>query len=179
MLWLWILSTGEAAACGLASVLVKDSCAAEGITDGRNGYLIEENGESMAALLRELGRNPEKMRECGRHAMDEIYISWEDSVKEAYKRYAEISEMVASGEMKRRKPHASDFVLEAVAGMAEASRKIYSIPAGIIEGMMDNVAELQVLGQQTKENIKQSLKKAGESIEQGVENIKKLPIGKQ
>ena len=59
----------------------------------------------------------------------------------------------------------------------------YSVPAGILEGMMDNVAELQELGQQTKENIKQGLKKAGETIgetiEQGVESIKNLPIGKQ
>ncbi len=30
----------EAAACGLASVLIKGSCAAEGITHDRNGYLI-------------------------------------------------------------------------------------------------------------------------------------------
>ena len=45
----------EAAACGLASVLIKGSCAAEGITDHRNGYLIEENGEALAALLMETG----------------------------------------------------------------------------------------------------------------------------
>lgn len=32
----------EAAACELASVLVRGSCAAEDITDGRNGFLIEE-----------------------------------------------------------------------------------------------------------------------------------------
>ena len=82
----------EAAACGLASVLIKDSCAAEGITDGRNGYLIEENGASMAALLRELGKNPESMRECGRHSMDEIYISWESAVHDAYSRYEELIE---------------------------------------------------------------------------------------
>ena len=33
----------EAAACGLASVLIKDSCAAEGITHDRNGFVIEED----------------------------------------------------------------------------------------------------------------------------------------
>jgi glycosyltransferase involved in cell wall biosynthesis len=32
----------EAAACGLASVLICGSCAAEGIIDGRNGMLIEK-----------------------------------------------------------------------------------------------------------------------------------------
>ena len=44
----------EAAACGLASVLIKGSCAAEGITHARNGYLIEETAESMAKLLTEI-----------------------------------------------------------------------------------------------------------------------------
>ena len=120
-----------------------------------------------------------RVHEVGNNAMNEIYISWEQSVREAYNRYAEICEMVKSGEMKRRKPHASDFLLEAAAGLAEASRKIYSVPAGIIEGMMDNVAELQEIGQQTKESIKQGLKKAGETIEQSVENIKNMPFGKQ
>ena len=44
----------EAAACGLGSVLIKGSCAAEGITDRRNGYLIDENAESMAEAVEEL-----------------------------------------------------------------------------------------------------------------------------
>jgi 1,2-diacylglycerol 3-alpha-glucosyltransferase len=44
----------EAAACGLASVLIAGSCAAEDVTDGRNGFFIEENAASMAATLRRL-----------------------------------------------------------------------------------------------------------------------------
>ncbi len=80
----------EAAACGLASVLIKDSCAAEGITHGRNGYLIEETADSMAKLLLEVGGQTEVLREVGQHAMDEIYLSWEDSVRAAYERYEQI-----------------------------------------------------------------------------------------
>ena len=169
----------EAAACGLASVLIKDSCAAEGITPGHNGYVTDENANAMAELLKSVCTDMNRVHEVGNNAMNEIYISWEESVREAYNRYAEITEMVRSGEMKRRRPHASDFVLEAAAGLAEAGRMVFNVPAGLIDGMMDNVAELQELGHKTKENIKQSLKKAGETIEQGVENIKKLPIGKQ
>ncbi len=82
----------EAAACGLASVLIKGSCAAEGITDGRNGFLIEETAESMAALLMEKGNDPKLLRTVGQCAMDEIYISWDDSVKAAYERYRIIME---------------------------------------------------------------------------------------
>ncbi|MCR5120509.1 MAG: glycosyltransferase [Lachnospiraceae bacterium] len=168
----------EAAACGLASVLIKDSCAAEGITPGRNGFVIEENAQAMAELLKEVCKDMDHVHETGRKAMEEIYISWEGSVRDAYARYEEISAMVKSGELKRRKPHASDIVLEAAANVAEAGRKVFDIPAVLFEGMMENVSELQELGQQTKENIKQGLKKAGETIEQGVENIKNLPKGK-
>ena len=53
----------EAAACGLASVLIRNSCAAEGITEGRNGFFIEENAESLAALLRELKDDIPRMRD--------------------------------------------------------------------------------------------------------------------
>lgn len=77
----------EAAACGLASVLIQGSCAAEGITHGRNGYLIEETAESMAALLLEKGNQLDELDKVGRCAMDEIYMSWDDSVKAAYERY--------------------------------------------------------------------------------------------
>lgn len=80
----------EAAACGLASVLIQGSCAAEGITHGRNGYLIEETAEAMAALLLEVGGNLEELDRVGLRAMDEIYISWDDSVKAAYCRYQQI-----------------------------------------------------------------------------------------
>ena len=168
----------EAAACGLASVLIKDSCAAEGITPSRNGYIIDENAESMAQLLTDVCGDMEHVHEVGMNAMNEIYISWEDSVKEAYNRYTEICEMVKSGEIKRRKPHVSDIVLDAAAGVAEAGMRVFDFPSTILEGMMENVTELHEFGQQTKESIRQSLKKAGETIEQGVENIKKLPMGK-
>ena len=48
----------EAAACGLPSVLIRGSCAAEDVTDGVTGFLIEENAPSMAACLTELLRTP-------------------------------------------------------------------------------------------------------------------------
>ena len=70
----------EAAACGLASVLVKGSCAAEDATDCRNGFLIEENAGSMAAVLRDLCREPDKMHQAGEGAASDLYISWEDAV---------------------------------------------------------------------------------------------------
>jgi len=78
----------EAAACGLASVLVAGSCAAEGVADGDTGLLISEDGESLAAALDAI--NTEKCREIGRRAQEELYLSWDESVHRAWERYGEI-----------------------------------------------------------------------------------------
>ena len=87
----------EAAACSLASVLIRGSCAAEDVTDGQNGFLIEENAASMQAMLRDLCGNRERMREIGDRAMQELYISWEDAVKNAYGLYGTVIENYKSG----------------------------------------------------------------------------------
>ena len=85
----------EAAACSLGAVLIKDSCAAEGVTDGRNGFLIEENAESLAACLCALDR--EKMRCVGLAASQELYISWEEAVKKAMERYQVVMDRHKAG----------------------------------------------------------------------------------
>ena len=77
----------EAAACGLASVLIAGSCAAEDVTDGQNGFFIEENAASMAAMLRRLIPQRALMRRVGENAQKEIYISWDDSIANACRRY--------------------------------------------------------------------------------------------
>ena len=77
----------EAAACGLPSVLVAGSCAAEDVTDGQNGFFIEENAPSMAAMLRRLMTQRPLMRQVGENAQREIYLSWDDSVAAACRRY--------------------------------------------------------------------------------------------
>lgn len=87
----------EAAACGLGSVLVEGSCAAEDVTDGRNGVLIEENSDSMAAKLRELMREPASMKRVGEYAQQEIYMSWDDAVKNAWNRYGIVIDNYRSG----------------------------------------------------------------------------------
>ena len=80
----------EAAACGLASVLISGSSAAEGITDGYTGILIGEDAASMAEAIDAACRNRERMKDIGRHAMEEIYISWEESVAKACDRYGTV-----------------------------------------------------------------------------------------
>ena len=92
----------EAAACGLASVLVEGSCAAEGVTDGRNGYLIEENAASLAAKLRTLSGGIAQTRAVGEAAADELYISWADAVARAAERYEVVIDRWRGGGYERR-----------------------------------------------------------------------------
>ena len=87
----------EAAACALASVLVEGSCAAEDVADGKSGFLIQENAESMAACLRELCAQKERMREVGEEAQRDIYISWREAVRSAVERYRVVIDNYRSG----------------------------------------------------------------------------------
>ena len=77
----------EAAASDTAAVIIRDSCASEGVTDGQNGFLIDENAESLAAKLRELLAHPDAMKRVGENAGRELYLSWENAVSQAYDRY--------------------------------------------------------------------------------------------
>lgn len=87
----------EAAACGLGAVLIRGSCAAEGITDGRNGILIEENAQSLCACLQKLDGNIPAMTVIGENAEKEIYLSWEAAVKMASERYEIVIDRYHSG----------------------------------------------------------------------------------
>ncbi len=95
----------EAAACSLASILIKGSCAAEDATDGRNGFIIEENADSLYDCLKRLYGNFDKMRTVGEGAANDLYTSWETAVKMALDRYDIVYEKYKSGDYaSRRKP---------------------------------------------------------------------------
>lgn len=88
----------EAAASSLASVLIQGSCAAEDVTDGVNGFLIEENAESLAALLLELQNSPGLPRSVGENAARQLYLSWADAVDLALDRYQVVTDRYRRGE---------------------------------------------------------------------------------
>ena len=77
----------EAAACGLASVLIENSCAAEGIVHNRNGFLVQENAQALADELFRLLSQMQLLHRVGECAQREIYLSWADAVARAYQRY--------------------------------------------------------------------------------------------
>ncbi len=80
----------EAAACSCPALVVKGSCAAEDITDGVSGILIEENPEDFAKKILEATKNKHTLKELGENASKYVYYSWEQAVDKAYKRYEEI-----------------------------------------------------------------------------------------
>lgn len=100
----------EAAACGLASVLISGSCAAEDVTDGVNGFLIEENSAAMAAKLRALCGHRETMRQVGRQAQQQLYISWEEAVGRAYQRYGAVIDNYRRGVYPEHERLSDDFI---------------------------------------------------------------------
>ncbi len=115
----------EAAACGTPTVMVAGSCAAEGVTDGRNGFFIDENAASLASKLEELCAAPETMKRVGEHARDELYISWETAVKRAYERYEIVIDNYRSGRCPRHTKPMDDF-LKSQGDLMEALSEIDS-----------------------------------------------------
>lgn len=82
----------EAAACDCASLLIKGSCAAEGVENGVSGVFAEENAESCAKALSEVIKHKGAFERLGKAAAEKVYYSWEQAVDCAYKRYEEIIE---------------------------------------------------------------------------------------
>lgn len=77
----------EAASCATPSLLIKNSCAAEGVEDRKNGFLCEESTQSIYDTLLEIMDNKALIEEVGKNARNDIYISWDDAVERAYERY--------------------------------------------------------------------------------------------
>ena len=80
----------EAAACGLASLLIRGSSAAEEVEDGVNAILTEENAESIYDALLAWMDRLDNLHKLGQNAQDMLYFTWEDSVAQAHNRYVEV-----------------------------------------------------------------------------------------
>ena len=127
----------EAAACGLASVLIRGSCAAEDITDGRNGFFIEENAASMAALLEKIYTDRALLRHVGANAQKEIYISWESSIHRACERYEVVIEQYRRGQYPAHDAPSDEFyrhVSEYLAALNRARSGLQELRADVQGG---------------------------------------------
>lgn len=130
----------EAAACGLASVLIAGSCAAEDVTDGQNGFFIQENAGSMAEMLRALAPDRERMRRVGENAQREIYLSWEDAIAAACRRYEIVLENFRLGRYPAHKTLAESF-LKGTAGSLDAVNVIRALPGQLRQAIDETARE--------------------------------------
>lgn len=162
----------EAAACGLAAVLIENSCAAEGITHGRNGYIVQESGESIAALLRELAGNFDGMHTVGQRAMDEIYISWEESVMAALDRYQVVLEMKHAGTLKPRREGKSDRFLSATVDVMDVLYDTFHLPKALYTGVQDNLTGGYLHMRENFEGMQENFLDAGEKLRESRRNVR-------
>ena len=93
----------EAAAYSLGTVLVGGSCAAEGVSDGVDALLIDENAASLAVCLARIMDDRGAMRRIGEKAADDLYYSWDDSVKHAMERYEVVLDNYRRGVYSKRR----------------------------------------------------------------------------
>jgi glycosyltransferase involved in cell wall biosynthesis len=82
----------EAAAFSLPSVLAARSSAAEGVIDGENGFLTENNVDNFAEKLTQLMTDPDARARAGKGARETIYLSWDQVIGRVMARYIEIVE---------------------------------------------------------------------------------------
>jgi len=80
----------EAASVHCPALILNNSNAAEGITDGFNGFLAENNTESIARRIIAAIANRKGLMEAGHNAYHTLYRSWDtviEAVKEKYEGY--------------------------------------------------------------------------------------------
>ncbi len=119
----------EAAACGVGSLLIEGSCAAEGITNGRTGILTKADAAAIEKELEFACTHLDEIHEIGGNAMNEVYISWEDSVKRAYERYFIVLENVRAGKSKRKEGFMQEEFFSMMDNITDNIQRFRSIPS--------------------------------------------------
>lgn len=76
---------------------------------GQNALLIQEDAQSLSALLSGPGRDRALLRQIGDRAMEELYLSWDDSVRRACRRYGTVLENYRRGITDRSVEWSDDF----------------------------------------------------------------------
>ena len=168
----------EAASSDTAAVIVAGSCAAEGVTDGRNGFLIDGNADSLASKLTELSGHPDAVKNTGIHAGSELYISWDDAVAKAYERYNVVTDNYKRGVYGRKDPLTGSWMqsqgelMQILGGVSAAGRTILEGAEKIRqeavrtleEKSLERVEELTQSIVDAKAGLTDSIRKTGSEI---------------
>ena len=80
----------EAAAMGTPGVVVRGSSAAEGITDGENGFLCENDPADLARVIAAALADPARLQQVGEQAKATIPIPWDKLLDQVVARYGEL-----------------------------------------------------------------------------------------
>lgn len=163
----------EAAACGLGSVLVAGSCAAEDVEDGVSGLLIEENAESLAAMLRRLGTDLPAMHQVGEGAQREIYVSWEEAVHGAYERYGAVIDNYRSGRYPEH-DRLSDEFFHGMAQAMELRNRRKARERQMRQELMRELSEYGIKGAALAGELQKSINNAAERYNRGKESGRRL-----
>lgn len=78
----------EAAVCGCPSVLIKGSNASEGVVDGFNGFLIDNNHIALAEKVMALYYQRENLKIVGENARKSLVKSWPEIINTVMERYS-------------------------------------------------------------------------------------------
>ncbi|MCM1334255.1 MAG: glycosyltransferase [Bacteroides sp.] len=119
----------EAAACGLPSILVEGSCAAEDFSDKHNAILTKNDTDAFTAELEFAVGHLSELKRIGENAMNEVYMSWEDSVKRAYDRYEVVIENCRRGITQCRETKIQEVLYSSVSDITDSIQKVRSITA--------------------------------------------------
>lgn len=119
----------EAAACGLPSLLIKGSCAAEDFTNYQNAILAENDPFAISKELIHAATHLDELKEMGEHAMNEVYLSWEDAVKNAFNRYHVVMQNYRQGITQSRETKTQEILYSSISGITNSIQKVRSITA--------------------------------------------------
>ena len=93
----------EAAVMGTASVMVRNSSAAECIVDGENGLLCENDPKDLARVITGALRDPGKLEDIGRKARETIPVPWDKVLEKAVERYERLAALGREGKLKDKR----------------------------------------------------------------------------
>ena len=119
----------EAAACALPSLLVKGSCAAEDFSNYQNAILTENDAFAVSKELIHAASHRDGLKVMGERAMNDVYMSWEDAVKNAYDRYHVVLENYKRGITQCRETKTQEILYSSVSGITNSIQKFRSITA--------------------------------------------------
>lgn len=93
----------EAAVMGTPSVLVRGSTAAEGVRNGENGFLCDNDPKDLARVLTEALKDPERLEAVGKAAHETIPVPWDKVMERAAERYERLVALGKEGRLKDKR----------------------------------------------------------------------------